>query len=143
MTLPCRRSGAANAADRPVLADPDLFTLLLCVLILLPMSWLVYYSLARPQRRLHARQFPALIIDPIFVDPLITTVIIATSSSVALLRRRRAHGLAGGAHRHAAAPHRAGAGDRLVRHAAVSRRHRLGTAGGAEQRAASTRPFAR
>ena len=53
-----------------------------------------------------------------------------------LLRGGRADGLAGGAHRHAAAPHRAHPGDGLVRHAAVPRRHRLGAAGRAQQRAA-------
>ena len=68
-----------------------LFAALLCVLIVLPMSWLVYYSLVDRSRRLHARQFPPLFTDPAFVDPLITTLILATSSSVDLLRwsRRR------------------------------------------------------
>ena len=53
-----------------------------------------------------------------------------------LLRGRRAHGMAGVAHRHAGTAVRPRAGDGLVRDAAVSRRGRLGIAGGAEQRLA-------
>ena len=53
-----------------------------------------------------------------------------------LLRGGGADGLDGGAHRHAAATGRAPAGDGLVRDSAVPRRHRLGAAGGAQQRAA-------
>ena len=60
-----------------------LFTLLLCGLILLPLSWLVYYSLTDRSGALTLDNFRRLIVDPIFVDPLITTVIIAVTSSVA------------------------------------------------------------
>lgn len=59
-----------------------LFAAALCVLIILPMTWLVYYSLVDNTGAFTLENFRRLAIDPTFVDPLITTVIIATSSSV-------------------------------------------------------------
>src|SRR6266545_4256846 len=59
-----------------------LFAALLCVLIILPMSWLVYYSLVDRSGAFTLNNFRTLVTDPVFVDPLITTVILATSSSV-------------------------------------------------------------
>src|SRR5512132_2206114 len=59
-----------------------LFAALLCVLIILPMSCLVYYSLVDRSGAFTLDNFKTLVTDPIFVDPLITTVILATSSSV-------------------------------------------------------------
>ena len=55
---------------------------LLCVLILLPMSWLIYYSLVDRTGAFTLDNFKTLVTDPIFVDPLTTTVILATSSSI-------------------------------------------------------------
>jgi iron(III) transport system permease protein len=64
------------------------FVALLCVLIVLPISWLIYYSItvvdpATQARSFSLAQFRTLFSDPEFVDPLITTVIIAVSSSIA------------------------------------------------------------
>src|SRR6266498_2510726 len=59
-----------------------LFAAFLCVLIILPMSWLFYYSLVDRSGAFTLGNFKTLVTDPIFVDPLITTVIIAVSSSV-------------------------------------------------------------
>src|SRR5256886_9006660 len=59
-----------------------LFAAFLCVLIILPMSWLFYYSLVDRSGAFTLDNFKTLVTDPIFVDPLITTVILATSSSV-------------------------------------------------------------
>jgi iron(III) transport system permease protein len=64
------------------------FAALLCVLIILPISWLVVYSLSEIDPATKARvftfaQFHTLFTDPDFVEPLITTVIVAFSSSVA------------------------------------------------------------
>src|SRR5256885_2779864 len=59
-----------------------LFAALLCVLIILPMTWLVYYSFVDRDGTFTLENFARLATDPTFVDPLITTVIIATSSSV-------------------------------------------------------------
>src|SRR5712692_574323 len=60
-----------------------LFVALLCVLIVLPMSWLVYYSLVDRAGAFTLGNFKTLITDPAFVDPLMTTLILATSSSIA------------------------------------------------------------
>src|ERR671930_1295842 len=59
-----------------------LFAALLCVLIILPMSWLFYYSLVDRTGAFTLDNFKTLVTDPIFVDPLITTVILSTSSSI-------------------------------------------------------------
>jgi iron(III) transport system permease protein len=64
------------------------FVALLCVLIVLPISWLIYYSITVVDPATQARsfslvQFQTLFSDPEFVDPLITTCIIAVSSSIA------------------------------------------------------------
>ncbi len=60
-----------------------LFAAVLCVLIILPMSWLIYYSLVDRNGAFTLDNFAKLITDDAFVDPLITTVILATSSSIA------------------------------------------------------------
>jgi iron(III) transport system permease protein len=57
------------------------FALLLCGLIILPMSWLVYYSFT-DHGTFTLANFAKLVTDPIFLDPLKTTLILATSSSV-------------------------------------------------------------
>src|SRR5262245_36085048 len=59
-----------------------LFAALLCVLIILPMTWLVYFSFVDRAGDFTLENFGRLVTDPTFVDPLITTVIIAVSSSV-------------------------------------------------------------
>jgi iron(III) transport system permease protein len=59
-----------------------LFAALLCVLIILPMTWLVYYSFVDRDGTFTLENFYRLATDPTFVDPLVTTVIISTSSSV-------------------------------------------------------------
>ncbi|HEY7299513.1 MAG TPA: iron ABC transporter permease [Xanthobacteraceae bacterium] len=58
-----------------------LFAAALCVLVVLPISWLVYYSLVDRSGAFTLNNFATLFTDPDFVDPLITTLIIATSSS--------------------------------------------------------------
>lgn len=63
------------------------FAALLCVLILLPISWLVMYAItevdpATKARSLTLAQFRTLFSDPDLVEPLITTMIVAISSSV-------------------------------------------------------------
>src|SRR4051794_2922125 len=59
-----------------------LFAALLCVLIILPMSWLIYYSLVDRSGAFTLDNFKTLVTDPVFVDPMKTTLILATSSSV-------------------------------------------------------------
>ena len=83
------------------------FALVLCLLIVLPMSWLVYYAFTDKDGAFTLRNFVTLVNDPTLLDPLITTFILAFSTSLICCVGRRADGMAGGAHRHAAAPHRA------------------------------------
>src|ERR1700724_2608969 len=59
-----------------------LFAALLCVLIILPVSWLFYYSLVDRSGAFTLDNFKTLVTDPVFIDPLTTTLILATSSSV-------------------------------------------------------------
>jgi iron(III) transport system permease protein len=55
---------------------------LLCVLILLPLTWLAIYSLTDQTGTFTLGNFRTLVTEPTFVEPLITTVIVATSASV-------------------------------------------------------------
>ncbi len=57
------------------------FALILCALIVLPMSWLVYFSVT-DKGHFTLANFVKLATDPTFIDPLVTTVILATSSAV-------------------------------------------------------------
>src|SRR5437764_6750760 len=59
-----------------------LFAALLCLLIILPMSWLFYYSLVDRSGAFTLGNFQTLFTDPVFLEPLITTLVIATSSSI-------------------------------------------------------------
>src|SRR5262245_47604290 len=59
-----------------------LFAALLCVLIILPASWLVYSSLVDRTGAFTLNNFRTLVTDPIFLEPLTTTLILATSSSI-------------------------------------------------------------
>jgi iron(III) transport system permease protein len=59
-----------------------LFAAVLIVLIVLPMSWLFYYSLVDRTGAFTLANFRTLVTDPGFVDPLVTTIILAVSSSI-------------------------------------------------------------
>jgi iron(III) transport system permease protein len=59
-----------------------LFAALLCVMILLPVSWLIYFSLTDRNGTFTLANFTQLVSDPIFLDPLITTLVIAVASSL-------------------------------------------------------------
>ena len=65
--------------SRPILI---LFAAVLCALIVLPMSWLVYYSLVDRGGAFTLGNFVTLATDPTFIDPLLTTLILAVSSSI-------------------------------------------------------------
>src|SRR5258705_7843503 len=56
------------------------FAAVLCVLIVLPMSWLVFFSVTHRGGAFTFAHFPQLITHPTFVDPPITTLIRATNS---------------------------------------------------------------
>ena len=82
----------ARTVERRALAidvsAPVFFALaaLLCVLVVLPVSWLVYYSVtvadpATSVRSFTLRHFHALFTDPDFIDPLLATITVAVGSS--------------------------------------------------------------
>src|SRR6187431_2437785 len=75
-SIPARR--ARLDLSWPILIG---FAAVLCALIVLPMSWLVYYSFT-DKGRFTLENFAKLVTDPTFTNPLITTVILATSSAV-------------------------------------------------------------
>lgn len=58
------------------------FAAVLVVLIVLPMSWLVYYGFSDANGGFTLQNFATLIHDPTLFDPLIVTFILATSASV-------------------------------------------------------------
>jgi iron(III) transport system permease protein len=78
----------ARPAARPPLAIDSsralflTFAAILCVLIVLPLSWIAYYSVIDRTGALTLDNFRLLASDPAFVDPLITTLIVATSAAL-------------------------------------------------------------
>ena len=54
----------------------------LCLLIVLPLSWLVYFAFHDKAGGFTLANFVEIATDDTFIDPLITTVILATSSAV-------------------------------------------------------------
>src|SRR5881227_1558808 len=58
------------------------FAAILIALIVLPMSWLVYFSVTDKAGSLTFDNFTKLVTDPTFIDPLVTTMILATSSAI-------------------------------------------------------------
>src|SRR5437868_6480165 len=58
------------------------FAAILVALIVLPMSWLAYFSVTDRAGHLTLDNFARLVTDPTFIDPLVTTVILATSSAI-------------------------------------------------------------
>src|SRR5882757_8767570 len=104
-------------------------TALLAVMIVLPMGWLVVYSLSDKQGTATLGNFVTLFTDPSFVDPLITTLIIAVSVSTICCAVAAPLGWLVA---RTDLPHRAHAGDGKPGHAALRRRHCLGNAGRAK-----------
>jgi iron(III) transport system permease protein len=75
---PPMRSRRRFDLSRPILVA---FSAALAMLVLLPLSWLVYFSLRDRAGGFTLGNFVQLVTDPIFLDPLITTVILAVSSA--------------------------------------------------------------
>jgi iron(III) transport system permease protein len=59
------------------------FAAVLCALIVLPVSWLVYFSFTDKSGGFTLDNFRQVIASSAFIDPLITTFILATTASVA------------------------------------------------------------
>src|SRR5262245_66686464 len=75
-TAPARRS--RFDPSWPILFG---FAAVLCALIVLPMSWLVFFSFT-DKGSFTLRNFATLISDPSFTEPLWATVFLATSSAI-------------------------------------------------------------
>jgi iron(III) transport system permease protein len=58
------------------------FAAVLVLLIVLPMSWLVYYGFSDKDGAFTLQNFATLIHDPTLFDPLVTTFLLATSASI-------------------------------------------------------------
>ncbi|HEY1361765.1 MAG TPA: iron ABC transporter permease [Xanthobacteraceae bacterium] len=82
VAAPALKPAPAGKLDlsRPVLI---LFAAVLCVLIVLPMWWLLYFSFVDRSGAFTFDNFVRLATDQSFIDPLVTTLIVATSSAIA------------------------------------------------------------
>jgi iron(III) transport system permease protein len=78
---------SAPSTRRPSAFDPSKlilysFVAVLCLLIMMPMSWLVYYGFTDRNGAFTLGNFARLFSESTFLDPLITTFILATSTSL-------------------------------------------------------------
>src|SRR5437763_13283427 len=60
-----------------------LFAAVLCMLIVLPMYWLFYYSLVDAGGHFTLDNFRTLVSEPVFLEPLLITLLISCVSSLA------------------------------------------------------------
>jgi len=79
LAIPARRMRSRFDLSRPVML---LFAAVLCLLIVLPIGWLVVFAFTDRARNPTLANFYTLFTDPAFVDPLLTTLTIAISVSV-------------------------------------------------------------
>jgi iron(III) transport system permease protein len=78
----------APIAKRRVVVDlttPVLivFAAVLCVLVVLPLSWLTYYAFSDKTGAFTTANFHRLVVDAAFLDPMLTTLALATLSAIA------------------------------------------------------------
>src|SRR6185437_8248164 len=73
-----RRRNAFDPSQPVMIA----FAAAMCVLVVLPLAWLTVYAFTDQARHFTLQNFVTLFTDAAFLDPLITTVIIAVSSSL-------------------------------------------------------------
>src|SRR6185503_722241 len=79
----------ATTTARATRARPDLsgvimalFAAALCLLVVLPIAWLVVFAFTDRARNVTLANFVTLFTDPVFLEPLTTTLVIATSVSL-------------------------------------------------------------
>ena len=65
--------------SKPVLLA---FAAILCVLIVMPLSWLVYYAFTDKNGAFTVGNFDRLVSDAAYLDPLLTTFALATLSAL-------------------------------------------------------------
>jgi iron(III) transport system permease protein len=80
--LPAPAARTARARLDPSGAVMALFAAALCLLVVLPIAWLVVFAFTDRGGSVTLANFVTLFTDPVFVEPLITTLIIATSVSL-------------------------------------------------------------
>ena len=76
--MPLPRFGRRFDLSWPILIA---FGAALAMLVVLPLSWLAYYSVHDRAGGFTLDNFAVLVTDPIFLDPLVTTLILAVSSA--------------------------------------------------------------
>jgi iron(III) transport system permease protein len=76
--LPERRKFGLDMS-RPILLA---FALILCGLIVMPLSWLVYYAFSDKNGAFTLGNFYRLVSDAVFIDPMLTTLLLATLSAL-------------------------------------------------------------
>jgi iron(III) transport system permease protein len=81
LALPARAEARRIAFDAsyPVMIA---VAALLCALVILPVSWLVVYAFSDRTGAFTLANFRQLFSDPVYLDPLLTTITIATSASL-------------------------------------------------------------
>ena len=67
-----------------------IFAAVLVMLIVLPMSWLIYYSVVDKAGHFTLDNFATLVSEPEFRGPMLTTLILATSAAIFSIRNGRA-----------------------------------------------------
>ncbi|HEY5306290.1 MAG TPA: iron ABC transporter permease [Pseudolabrys sp.] len=78
-TTPVAKRRYGFDLSKPVLL---LFAAVLCVLIVMPLSWLVYYAFTDKNGAFSVANFGRLVSDADFLDPLLTTFALATLSAI-------------------------------------------------------------
>src|SRR5665213_3826068 len=78
-TTPVAKRRYGFDLSKPVLL---LFAAVLCVLIVMPLSWLVYYAFTDKNGAFSVANFGRLVSDADFLDPLLTTFALSTLSAI-------------------------------------------------------------
>ena len=80
-TMPLREGAVRRRFDatQPIFYG---FAAILCVLIVLPVYWLFYYSVSDKSGHFTLGNFGRLFSDPTFIDPLITTFVLSVSTGL-------------------------------------------------------------
>ncbi|HXX25800.1 MAG TPA: iron ABC transporter permease [Pseudolabrys sp.] len=76
---PTTRQHAGFDLSKPVML---LFAVVLVVLVVLPLSWLVYYAFTDKKGAFTLANFPRLVTDTAYFDPLLTTFVLAILSAL-------------------------------------------------------------
>ena len=79
--LPLRSRGAPARRDVSA-AVMAAFAVVLCLLVTLPIGWIIVFAFTDRDRSFTLTNFRTLFTDPVFVEPLLTTFIIAASVSI-------------------------------------------------------------